>query len=219
MSVSFGGKVLPTKLEMIRLRRSLQVAKSVHRILEDKRDVLIRRLNDLIERAEKEREGIVEPLTRAYSSLFQAYMAMGPTKVEAIASTTPEAVSVSVKEQTIIGIRVPTIEVEERRVGLTYGFADTTAMFDETIRRFSELLPRICRVAEIENAIFRLAEELKKTQRLINALEHLIIPRYIESIKFIASTLEERERDDFVKLKHIKRVLERRKMGEQRSGA
>ncbi len=211
MSVSFGGKVLPTKLEMIRLRRSLQVARGVYRILEDKRDVLIRRLNDLIEKAERERDEITEPLTQAYSALFHAYMAMGPMKVETLATTTPESVSVSLKEQTVIGIRIPSVEVEEKQVGLTYGFADTVAAFDETIRKFRQLLPAICRVAETENAIFRLAEELKKTQRLLNALEHLIIPRYQESIRFIASTLEERERDDFVKLKHIKQVLEKRK--------
>jgi len=214
LSVSFGGKVLPTKLEMIRLRRSLQVARSVYRILEDKRDVLIRRLNDLIEKAEREREEIMQPLTQAYASLFQAYMAMGPMKVEALANTTPESIGVRVREYTIMGIRIPSVEVEEREVGLTYGFADTVAAFDDTIRNFRKLLPGICKVAETENAIFRLAEELKKTQRLLNALEHLIIPRYIESIRFIASTLEERERDDFVKLKHIKRLLERRKQAE-----
>ncbi len=219
MSVSFGGKVLPTKLEMIRIRRSLQVAKSVYRILEDKRDVLVRRLNELIEKVEEEREKITGPLSEAYAALFESYMTMGPMKVESMASTMPETLSVRVREQTIIGIRIPSVVVEERKVGLTYGFADTISAFDNTVMKFRALLPIICRIAEFENAIFRMAEELKKTQRLLNALEHLIIPRYQDSIRFIAATLEEREREDFVKLKHVKRVLERRKEGEMKVGA
>ena len=74
-----------------------------------------------------------------------------------------------------------------------------------------QVLPHICRAAEAENTIFRLAKELEKTQRLINALEYVIIPSYKDSIKFIASTLEEREREDFVKLKHLKAIMEQRK--------
>jgi V/A-type H+-transporting ATPase subunit D len=212
LSVSFGGKFLPTKLEMIRIKRSLQVAKSVYRILEDKRDVLVRRLNDLIDVAETEREKLVDPLSEAYSALFGAYASMGPMKVEAIAETTPETANIKVSETTILGIRIPRVEVGEWRLGLTYGFLDTSASFDEAVSKFREILTPICRIAETENAIFRLAEELKKTQRLLNALEHLIIPRYQEAVRFIASTLEEREREDFVKLKHVKRIFEKRRV-------
>jgi len=212
LSVSFGGKFLPTKLEMIRIKRSLQVAKSVYRILEDKRDVLVRRLNDLIDIAEAEREKLVEPLSEAYSALFGAYASMGPMKVEALAETTPETANIKVSETTVLGIRIPKVEVGEWKLGLTYGFLDTSSSFDEAVTRFREILTPICRIAETENAIFRLAEELKKTQRLLNALEHLIIPRYQEAVRFIAATLEEREREDFVKLKHVKRLFEKRRV-------
>ncbi|GBC70078.1 V-type sodium ATPase subunit D [archaeon HR01] len=211
MSVSFGGKFLPTKLEMIRIKRSLQVARGVYRILEDKRDVLVRRLNDLIDMAEAENMRLVEPLSQAYSALFGAYASMGAVKVEALARTTPETANIKVSDTTVLGIRIPKVEVGEWRHGLTYGPLDTTSHFDEAVARFREILNPICRIAEIENAVFRLAEELKKTQRLLNALEHLIIPRYQEAVRFIASTLEEREREDFVKLKHVKRILEAKK--------
>ncbi|MEM0440024.1 MAG: V-type ATP synthase subunit D [Candidatus Caldarchaeum sp.] len=214
MSVSFGGRFLPTKLELIRARRSLQVAKSIYRILEDKRDVLVRRLNDLVDVAEEEREKMEKPLRQAYMSLFKAYAEMGSMKVESIASTTPPSITVNVSEKTILGIRIPTLEIASTKIPLNYGFLDTTASFDEAVRNFREILETMCKVAEIENTIFRLAEELKKTQRLLNALEHLIIPRYQEAIKFISASLEEREREDFVKLKHVKRILERRKEAE-----
>ncbi|MEM4164115.1 MAG: V-type ATP synthase subunit D [Candidatus Caldarchaeum sp.] len=211
MSVSFGGKFLPTKLELIRVRRSLQVAKAIYRILEDKRDVLVRRLNDLVDVAEAEREKMAEPLRQAYAALFKAYAEMGSLKVESAAATTPASIEVKISDRTILGIKIPTLEISSTKLPLTYGFLDTTPVFDEAVTKFRNILAPICRVAEVENAIFRLAEELKKTQRLLNALEHLIIPRYQESIKFISANLEEREREDFVKLKHVKRLMERRK--------
>jgi V/A-type H+-transporting ATPase subunit D len=200
---------------LIRVRRSLQVARSVYRILEDKRDVLVRRLNDLVEVAEAEREKMGEPLRQAYLALFKAYAKMGSVKVEAAAATTPPSIEVKVSEKIVLGIRIPTLEISSTKLPLNYGFLDTAAAFDEAVTKFRDILVPICRVAEVENTILRLAEELKKTQRLLNALEHLIIPRYQEAIKFIAANLEEREREDFTKLKHVKRVLERRKEVEQ----
>lgn len=189
----------------------MQVAKSIYRILEDKRDVLVRRLNDLVDVAEEEREKMEQPLRQAYMSLFKSYADMGSMKVESIAATTPPSIEVKVSEKTMLGIRIPTLEIASTKIPLNYGFLDTTSSFDEAVKNFREILDTMCKVAEIENTIFRLAEELKKTQRLLNALEHLIIPRYQEAIKFISSSLEEREREDFVKLKHVKRILERRK--------
>lgn len=216
MSVSFGGKFLPTKLELIRIRRSLAVAKNVHRILEDKRDVLINKLNEMIGRAEEARERLMEPLQRAYRSLYRAYMEMGIASLDSVAATVPETVEVETRVKTMLGIRMPALEARVREPPLTYGFSDTRAHLDDAAQKFRTLMEDICRAAEIENTIFRLAEELKKTQRLLNALEYVVIPRYQEAIKFISMTLEEREREEFVKLKHVKRVLERRKLEEVR---
>ncbi|MEM1665879.1 MAG: V-type ATP synthase subunit D [Nitrososphaerota archaeon] len=213
MSVSFGGKYLPTKLELIRIRRSLQVAQNVYRILEDKRDILVRRLNELIEEAEEARRKLMEPLMKAYDALHESLLNMGPLRLQSIATNIPEAVSVKAKSRTIMGINIPIVEVDSGKIGLTYGFADTSVSLDEAASMFRELVDTVCKAAELENAIFRLAEELKKTQRLLNALEHVVIPRYKDAIKFISMTLEERERDDFVKLKHIKRRLELREAG------
>lgn len=213
MSVSFGGKYLPTKLELIRIRRSLRVAQNVYRILEDKRDILVRRLNELIEEAEEARQKLMEPLMKAYDVLYESLLSMGPLRLQSIVCNIPEVVSVKVKSRTIIGINVPIVEVDGGKVGLTYGFADTPVSLDEAASMFRELVNAICKASELENAIFRLAEELKKTQRLLNALEYIVIPRYKDAIKFISMTLEERERDNFVKLKHIKKRLESRGAG------
>jgi len=165
----------------------------------------------LVDVAEEERAKMVEPLKEAYAALFRAYAEMGAVKIEAISTNTPSSIEVKVRDRTVLGLKIPTLEVSGSKLPLTYGFLDTSSSFDEAAANFRNILIPICRVAEVENAIFRLAEELKKTQRLLNALEHLIIPRYQEAIKFISASLEEREREDFVKLKHVKRLLERRK--------
>ncbi len=213
MSLSAGRRPLPTKIELIRIKRSLQVARSVHKILEDKRDVLLRRLDDLIEEATVAREGMWEPLSEAYRALFNAYLKVGSVNLESIAMTTPSQVDVTANVRTIVDVQVPTLQISEKKMELTYGFADTSSSLDTATQMMRRILPNICRAAEAENAIFGLAKELEKTQRLINALEYIIIPGYKDSIKFISSTLEEREREDFVKLKHVKRVMEKRKAG------
>jgi V/A-type H+-transporting ATPase subunit D len=122
-------------------------------------------------------------------------------------------VDVTANVRTIVDVQVPTLQISEKKMELTYGFADTSSSLDTATQMMRWILPNICRAAEAENAIFGLAKELEKTQRLINALEYIIIPGYKDSIKFISSTLEEREREDFVKLKHVKRVMEKRKAG------
>lgn len=185
------------------------MSRNVYRILEDKREILIRQLDEFIEKASEARVQLDEPLMDAYKSMFDAYLTLGPVQTEAVASTTPDVISVSMKPRSVIGIQVPSLEIERRQVGLTYGYSDTNSALDFASQKFRKIMEVICRAAELENAIFRLAEELKKTQRLINALEYVVIPRYQNAIKFISSTLEEREREDFTKLKIVKRILER----------
>ncbi|MEM4312061.1 MAG: V-type ATP synthase subunit D [Nitrososphaerales archaeon] len=211
MSVSFGKQVLPTKIELIRLRRSLKVARMVYKILDDKREVLLKRLDEIIEEAYDTREKLKASLEQAYNSLYDAYLSMGSLRLESIALTTPISLDVKVNVRTIVDVQVPTLEVEQRESGLAYGFVDTDSTLDKANRMMRSIIFKICQAAEVENSIYRLAKELEKTQRLINALEYVIIPQYENSIKFINSVLEEREREEFVRLKHVKKVLERRR--------
>ena len=110
----------------------------------------------------------------------------------------------------IVDVDVPSLNLTEKNVNMTYGFADSSVSVDRASRLIRKTLVSIFKAAEYENAIFRLAKELERTQRLINALEYLIIPRYESSIRYIQATLEEREREEFVRLKHVKRVMESR---------
>jgi V/A-type H+-transporting ATPase subunit D len=211
MSVAFGRGYLRTRLELIRLRRVVRTAKRVHGILEDKRDVLINRLNQLIEEAEALRSRAIEGLTEAYDDLLGAYVELGPQTIESIARSVPETVDISVESYTMMGMSLVTLEVSGGDSKLPYGFGDTSLALDEAVRKIRRVVADICRAAAVENNIYRVASELRKTQRLLNALEHVIIPRYEEAIRVISATLEENDREYFVKLKHIKRVFERRR--------
>ena len=205
-----GSSVLPTKIELIGTRKRLQTAKMVQKVLDDKRDVLLKRLDEKIQEASQARSEISQPLADAYLALYDAYLRLGPLRLEGIAANTPPIIEADVSVMRIVDVDLPSIKVSEKEVGMTYGFADTNVAVDRATRQMRKVLPSIFKAAEFENAIFRLAKELEKTQRLLNALEYMIIPRYETSIRYIQQTLEEREREEFVRLKHVKKVLEKR---------
>lgn len=208
MSVAAAGKVLPTKIELIKTRRSLSTARRVYRVLDDKREVLLKKLEEMIQKAGTAREEIWQPISEAYFALYDSYLRLGPLRLEGIAANTPPVVEADVIVKRIVDVDVPALKLTEKNVNMTYGFADSSVSVDKASRLIRKALVSIFKAAEFENAIFRLASELEKTQRLINALEYLIIPRYESSIRYIQATLEEREREEFVRLKHVKRVLE-----------
>lgn len=204
-------KVQPTKLELIRLKRSLAVSKKIHKILDDKREVLIKKLNEYIEQASEVKKSLNMSVTQGYDFLYDAYAEMGSMKLEATARAAPRAAEVSVQVKRIVDVDVPALQLNFKEIQRPYGFGDTTYALDKAYAHLSSLLPSILKAAEMENVIFRLVSEIERTQRTINALEFIIIPQYESWIRFIAATLEEREREEFVRLKSVKRVLERRR--------
>lgn len=217
MSSGFGKKILPTKITLIRLRKSLAFAKRVKKILEDKREVMLHKLEELIEEISEEKKKIWEPLFEAYNSLYSAYLSEGAISINSIISTTPNIVNISIKEENLMGVKIANLSIRLEKRLIPYGFIGTSSSLDRATKKFQEVLPLLISNAEKENAIFKLAEELKKTQRQVNALKYVIIPNYEKSIYSIITALEEREREEFVRLKKIKAVLERRAKHGKRS--
>jgi V/A-type H+-transporting ATPase subunit D len=210
--MSFGKRVIATKIELIKIRRSMQISKMVHKILDDKREVLLKKIDEMIDEANKAREDIWEPLDDIYKAVFHSYLTLGTSVIQSLASSTPPSISVHVHIKRIVDVKIPSLEIssENKAHHLTYGFADTNSSLDQVTKLIRDILPGICKAAEYENAIFSLAKELEKTQKLINALEYVIIPQYQDALTFIKSTLEEREREEFVRLKKVKAVIERK---------
>jgi V/A-type H+/Na+-transporting ATPase subunit D len=219
--MSFGGRVTATKIELIKIRRSMQVAKMVHKILDDKREVLLKKIDEMIEEANKARGDIWSPLGEIYTSVYDAYMSLGTATLESVSDSTPSVMEVDVNIRRIVDVKIPTLQVKTKEGGqdLSYGFSETKASVDKAARLIKNMLPKVCKAAEYENAIFSLAKELERTQKLINALEYVIIPQYEDAITFIRASLEEREREEFVRLKKVKVVIEKRKIAEQEKNA
>lgn len=210
--MSFGKRVVATKIELIKIRRSMQISKMVHKILDDKREVLLKKIDEMIDEANKARGDIWDPLDEIYKAIFHAYLSLGTSTIQSLSSSTPPSINVDVHIKRIVDVKIPALEISSKKdvQDLTYGFADTNSSVDQATKLIKNILPGICKAAEYENAIFSLAKELEKTQKLINALEYVIIPQYQEALSFIKSTLEEREREEFVRLKKVKAVIERK---------
>jgi len=191
----------------------LQVSTMVHKILDDKREVLLKKIDEMIEEANRTRGDIWSPLTDIYSAVYDSYMSLGTSTLESISDSTPGIMEVNVDVRRIVDVKIPTLKIKTEEAGqeLSYGFSETNVYVDKASKLIKNMLPQICKAAEYENAIFSLAKELEKTQKLINALEFVIIPQYQNAISFIKGTLEEREREEFVRLKKVKVVLDKKK--------
>jgi len=210
--MSFGQNVAATKIELLKYKRSSQVAMMVEKMLNDKRKVLLKNIEEMITEANKARGGIWDPLQDVYKSVNDAYLSLGTTTVDSVAQSTPAVMEVDTKIKRIVDVSIPTLNVTEKDTkSMPYGFADTNSSIDRAAKQIKALLPKICKAAEYENSIFALAKALEKTQKLLNALANVIIPQYKLRIKFILSTLEEREREEFARLKKVKAAMEKRK--------
>lgn len=210
--MSFGQNVVATKIELLKYKRSSQVAIMVQKILDDKRKVLLKNIEEMIEEASKARGGIWDPLQDIYTSVNEAYLGLGTSRVDSVAESTPPVMEVDVQVRRVVDVKVPVLAVSEKDTkSMPYGFADTNSSIDRASKQIKTLLPQICKAAEYENSILSLAKALEKTQKLLNALENIIIPQYQQRVRFILATLEEREREEFAKLKKLKESMEKRK--------
>ena len=209
--MSFGQNVTATKIELFKYKRSSQVATMVQKILDDKRKVLLKNIEEMIAEAQKTRGGIWEPLQDIYQSVNESYLSLGVVTVDSVAQSTPAVMEVESDVKRVVDVTIPVLSVTEKDTkSIPYGFADTNASIDRGAKLIKDLLPKICKAAEYENSIFSLAKALEKTQKLLNALENVIIPQYKQRVRFILATLEEREREEFARLKKVKASMEKR---------
>lgn len=204
-------QTLPTKINLITLRRSLSIIGRVRKILEDKREVLLLNIRITLDRYVELRKKVLEELRRLYEQYFLVLAELGLNNIYALAESTPKTFEIIVGERAAFGVKLPVIELIERSIPESYSsFFFSTVQLDLFINRFRELLPDLIKLSELEAVINRLILELKNTQKLINSLDYYIIPLYQEIIKRIRLVLEERSREEFIRLKIMKSKLVRR---------
>jgi len=206
-------RVAPTRSNLIRVREALEFAREGYEILDKKREVLTTELIRVAHDASNMQEQIWEHLADAYHALEVARLSMGREHLEWAALSVNETVEVEILPRSIMGVVIPTVEAHGKPPEMPYGLGDTTVSLDEAVARFRRVIEEVPAFSETMTAVWRLARELQKTQRRVNALEHIFIPRYEETITFIESTLEEREREEIFRLKRLKSQAARPTVG------
>jgi V/A-type H+-transporting ATPase subunit D len=196
--------VPPTRSNLLRIKRELELAREGYEILDKKREVLTTELMHLAHDAETLQRQMWDLLAAAYRALEDARLTMGQERVEWAALAVNKTVEVEIKSKGIMGVPVPIVEAHGEPPEMPYSLGDTMATLDEASACFREVLDQIPELAEVMTSVWRLARELRKTQRRVNALQHIFIPDYEETVDFIESALEEREREETFRLKRLK---------------
>jgi V/A-type H+-transporting ATPase subunit D len=201
----------PTRMELLKLKDREKLAVKGHSLLKEKRNALIMEFFNILERVKGSRESVDETLKEAYRDLTAAQIVMGDLAVKKSAMSVKESVEVDIDSRSIMGVVVPVIDsdINQRTmVERGYGFLDTSVKLDEAASKFEESIKLIIELGEIEKTIMLLAGEIESTKRRVNALEHIIIPKVGNTVKYIEMRLEEMERENFVRLKMIKKTME-----------
>jgi V/A-type H+/Na+-transporting ATPase subunit D len=202
--------VSATRINLIQTRKTLSLAESGRDILERKRDVLLRELRTSIFEAEKAREELVAALLVAYLNLREAQLASGSETVETVALGSSFEADFLLDYRSVMGVTVPIVEFRrEIDAKPDYGFANTSTVLDMTFKQFYKVLNFVAELARAEGTVFQIANDVRKTQRRVNALSYVLIPQYRETAKRIEQVLEEKEREEFVRTKRIKNMIKK----------
>jgi V/A-type H+-transporting ATPase subunit D len=202
--------VAPSKINLIRFRRTLAFLRRARDLLEEKKDILLLEVNRRIGEATKVRSELNRTLKEAYSLLDAATVAVGTKEMEAAGGIQRLTYELRVSKRKVMGVTALTFTIHTVKRPVGYGISKPSILIDETSEKFQQALPLTVKVAELESTLVRLVEEVKKTQQRINALEEFLIPRYASTVSLITSVLEERDREEFVRVKKVKNLLERR---------
>lgn len=204
--------VSPTRINLIQTKKTLNLAESGREVLERKRDILLRELRNSIFEAERAREELLVALGFAYQSLTEANISKGSETIANVALGSTAEANYLIDYKSIMGVSVPSVEFQ----GVTdpkpnYGFGSTSAELDKAFKQFNRVLQLIAELARAEGATYQIANDVRRTQRRVNALNHVLIPRYRNTAKMIEQVLEEKDREEFVRTKIIKRVIKEKK--------
>ena len=206
--------VKPTRMELLKLKKRVKLADKGHKLLKEKRDALISEFMSVIKQYKEAKTQVEENLKTAFHDLSMAEVLLGSRDIEQISRTTVRDIDLNFITKHIMGVSVPVLKIDDlvRKVHERgYGFLGTHAKLDDASKAFEQSLSSIVRLAEVEESVRRIAGEVEKTKRRVNALEYIVIPRLKATIKHIEMRMEEIERESFLRLKKIKAALQARK--------
>ncbi|MBI5223007.1 V-type ATP synthase subunit D [Candidatus Micrarchaeota archaeon] len=206
-------EVNPTRMELIKTKERITLAKKGHKLLKQKRDALILEFFKILKKAQDLRGILAQKIARAHRSLGFAETYHSSSELIRISSAMHKDIEVDIQVRNVMGVKIPNISVDSTSLTTLpeYSLASTSAKIDQAVFDFNDILQIVVKLAETETAMKRLIVEIEKTKRRVNALEFVLVPRLEDQKKLIIFRLEEMERDSFVSLKVIKRKLDKKK--------
>ncbi|MDO9493050.1 V-type ATP synthase subunit D [Acetobacterium sp.] len=198
-------KITPTKANLIKAKGRLKFSIKGYELLDKKRTILIQEIMQLVKEAELIEKEIGQMFRDAYEALQQVCISMGLNHLEEFAlSVTPE-IPFEIRAKGVMGVDIPEVIYTERRErNLAFGFNENNPALDIAIKKFNDVKYLSYQLAQVETTAYKLSLEIKKTQKSANALDKIQIPRLKGEIKYIQDTIEEKEREEFFRLKKVK---------------
>ncbi len=212
--------VNPTRMELSRLKKRLATARRGHKLLKDKRDELMRQFLDLVRENKALRERVEKALTDANKSFILARSVMQDEMMDTALLMPKQEVSLDVSFKNVMSVDIPVFDAKTRTPDpadiYPYSFAFTSGDLDSAVQELSDLLPDLLELAEKEKATMLLAAEIERTRRRVNALEHVMIPQYVDTIRMITMKLDENERSSTARLMKVKDMMVEKTVAERR---
>lgn len=202
--------LFPTKGNLIIARNSLALSRQGFELLDKKRNILVREMMNMIDKAKKVNDEILVVFNEAYEALQDANISLGISVVQQIGFAIPEEDSIQIRDQSVMGVEIPIVSINDKKMQPRYGFRMTNGTLDIARKKFERVKILSAQLAEIENSIYRLATNIRRTMKRTNALKNIMIPKYESISSTIENVLEEKEREEFSRLKVIKRVKEKK---------
>ena len=203
--------VNPTRMELTNLKRKLVTARRGHKLLKDKRDELMRIFLEKVRENKELRKEVEEGISRANTAMSVARCVMSDKALDVALMLPTQEMYLNVTEKNVMSVMIPAFDVKFRTANehdiYSYGFAETSGELDIAVKALSDIMLKMIRLAEIEKSCQLMADEIEKTRRRVNALEHVMIPRYEETIKYISMKLDENERSTTTRLMKVKDMM------------
>ncbi|MBT9131030.1 MAG: V-type sodium ATPase subunit D [candidate division WS2 bacterium] len=197
----------PNRMELLRLKRRLAVARRGHRLLRDKLEGLMKEFIKLSKEYIRIRREVDAGLKKVMQAMILAEASMAPQALPLSILTSASMNTLKKAIKRIMGVKIPSYEVDLSNFIISYGFVFTTSSLDEAVENIKELFTKLVRLAEVEIAIKIMIKEIARTKRRVNALEHVLIPQMEETSRYITFRLDEMDRSNISRLTRIKEII------------
>lgn len=203
--------VNPTRMELTNLKGKLSTATRGHKLLKDKRDELMREFIELVRENKEVRRQVEKGVADANAHMAVARSVMSDESLNTALMLPMQEMSLSITQKNVMSVDIPVFETKYKTADendmYSYGYAFTSSDLDDAVKSLSEIMPLMMRLAEIEKSCQLMAAEIEKTRRRVNALEHVLIPNYQDTIRYIRMKLDENERSTTTRLMKVKDMM------------